>query len=169
MPRPPAKTPRRPSQAPRAEPANPRAWAQAKIAAFKERGLWRGSLERSAPGWDAHVAQRAVVIYKARGHGYRAGPARAATSLRRWTREDWGYGAPSKAGALSKPGASRGRYLPRAVRAALPPALRKLEDERKAECERRGQKHCPYDPRTVAVMRRLGVLRRGKREKKPRA
>lgn len=124
------------------KPTNMRLWNAARRDAYKERGLWRGSLEKSAPGWDARLAQRAVRIYKDRGGKYEGG-ARGDASLTKWSREKWSH-------VLGDP---EGRYLPEKVQERMPTKLKKAENKRKRECTRKGQKRCPYLPGTLALMK----------------
>lgn len=121
------------------DPLNPRAWDRARIDAYKERGLWKGSLKKSAPNWDARLAQRATQIYKERGHGWSG--EQKGSSLNKWTREKWGY-------VLGDP---KGRYLPQSVRDKMSTSLKRRENEKKKECTAAGKKRCPYLPETQRI------------------
>ena len=125
------------------KPLNTRAWSQAKISALKERGLWKGTLDKSMPHWDARVAQRATQIYTDRGNKWEGG--RPGSSLARWTKEEWTH-------VLGDP---EGRYLPSAVQDQMSYALKLAENRAKKACTARGEKRCPYLPETARLMRNL--------------
>jgi len=125
-------------------PRNPRAWAQAKISALKERGLWTGNLQESQKkNWDARVAQRAAQIYKDRGHSWDVSAPSASSGLRSWTDAQWGY-------AL---GDRSGRYLPLGVRQSMSRAELLAENARKRACTSAGVKRCPYGPALLSAFR----------------
>lgn len=119
----------------------------------------RGEKGGEAGKWNARKAMLAVAEYKARGGGY-VGPRDRENSLKKWEKEDWGY----------IDGDQGGRYLPAAVRAALTPAERRRENEKK-----RGKKGewVPYSGSVVAKMRRAGIFgdrpRRSSAAKRPRS
>jgi len=122
-------------------PKNPRAWAQAKITALKERDKWEGQLKESMENWDARLAQRATQIYADRGHEWEG--EQKGSSLSNWTREKWQY-------AL---GDRKGRYLPQALLDSLPERVLREENKRKKDCTTRGEKRCPYGPRLLKAYR----------------
>lgn len=124
------------------EPTNLRAWQRAKIDAYKERDLWKGSLEKSSSNWDARLAQRATKIYNERGHTWKG--EKTNTSLGKWTKEKWGY-------AL---GDTEGRYLPQSVRDKMTTEQKKAENKKKKECTKEGKKRCPYLPETLKLMKK---------------
>lgn len=68
----------------------------------------------------ARKMQMAVKEYKQKGGKY-LGKISPKNSMRKWTREDWGYISGNK----------RGRYLPRKVRLSLTPEEKKRENRRK--------------------------------------
>lgn len=76
-----------------------------------------GSKGGRAGQWSARKAQIAAQRYRAAGGGYTGGKSKAQKSLSKWTKADWGYASGKK--AESKPKSKRGRYLPKAARAAL--------------------------------------------------
>ena len=67
--------------------------------------------------WSARKAQIVAQRYKKAGGGYTSAPSKAQTSLKKWTKEDWGTksGKPSTQG----PKATGERYLPKKARQAL--------------------------------------------------
>lgn len=62
--------------------------------------------------WDARLAQRISVAYKKAGGGYKAGPSKAQKSLKKWTKEDWGYSSKAVGDKVKKTGL-KARYLPK--------------------------------------------------------
>jgi hypothetical protein len=122
--------------------SNPKLWERVK------RQVTAGSKGGPRGKWSARKAQLAVKLYKSKGGSYKGRKSRN-NSLRKWTKEDWGY--INKKGSKSR----RGRYLPLRVRKSLTPRERKIENRRKGS--RRGQ-WVPYSKSVAKKMHKYGVI-----------
>lgn len=92
----------------------------------------------------ARKMQMAVQEYKRRGGGY-IGKKSPKNSMKKWTKEEWGYISPF----------NKGRYLPKKVRKALTPSEKKLENRRKGS--KKGQR-IKYSESLKKKMRKLNIF-----------
>ncbi len=122
--------------------SNPKLWESIK------KKVKRSSKGGPSGKWSARKAQLAVKEYKSRGGKYKGKKSRT-NSLRKWTREDWGYVKGSN------PKKRRGRYLPRVVREHLTPSERRSENRRKGS--KRG-KWVSYSKSVSKKMRKYKIV-----------
>lgn len=121
-------------------------------------GLWKrvvASVKASDKGgragqWSARKAQLAVQKYKKAGGGY-SGAKSSSNSLKKWTKQEWGYVSP---GDAQKPRAQRGRYLPKSVRESLSPSQKSEENRRKRAATKAGKQRASYQKSTAKKVRK---------------
>lgn len=114
--------------------------------------LWKSIKEKyikgskgGLPGTNsARKMQMAVKEYKKRGGGY-IGKVSPKNSMKKWTKEDWGY--------ISK--TNKGRYLPKKVRMSLTPTEKKRENRRKGT--KKGER-IKYSESLKRKMRKLNIF-----------
>ena len=66
---------------------------------------------------------------------------RSQRSLKKWTKEDWGY---ISKGDSKKPRRKRGRYLPKSVRKSLTKSQRAYENRKKRKASAKGKQRASY-------------------------
>lgn len=121
--------------------SNPKLWKQIKEKFIKGN---KGGL----PGTNsARKMQMAVQEYKKRGGGY-IGKLSAKNSMKKWTKEEWGYISPNKK-------SQRGRYLPRKVRMSLTSSEKKRENRKKGS--KKGMR-IKYSESVKRKMRKLNIF-----------
>ena len=118
-----------------AKKSNPKLWARAKQAACSQAGLCKHS---------ARKMQWATRYYKKHGGKY-AGAKSGSNSMRKWTREKWGY---VSKGDAKKPKRDRGRYLPERVRKRMTKSQKATENRKKREATRSGKAKAKYTDST---------------------
>lgn len=144
----------------------PRLWEKVKKSVLKSP---KGGVSGK---WSARKAQLAVAMYKKKGGGY-YGKKSPSNSLRRWTREDWGYISDTKKGKKSvrkskkksvrksKKSVRKGRYLPKKVRERL------SESEKKRENRLKGTKRGKWIPYSESVRKKMSsYLKKSKKSRR---
>ena len=124
-----------------AKKSNPKLWESVK------RKILKCSKGGPSGKWSARKAQLSVAEYKKRGGKY-IGKKSKHNSLRKWSKEDWGYVKGSN------PKKHRGRYLPKKVRQSLTARERKIENRRKGS--KRG-KWIPYSKSVSKKMKKYKI------------
>ena len=66
---------------------------------------------------------------------------RSQRSLKKWTKEDWGY---ISKGDSKKPRRKRGRYLPKSIRKSLTKSQRAYENRKKRKASAKGKQRASY-------------------------
>ena len=76
---------------------------------------------------------------------------RSQKSLKKWTKQDWGY---ITKGDSKKPRRKRGRYLPASVRNSLTASQKAYENRKKRAANRKGKAKAKYTKRVAKRVRR---------------
>lgn len=85
-----------------------------------------GSNGGSAGQWSARKAQLVALAYKKAGGGYKSSPTKKQASLKKWTKEKWGY---SSKAMEDKP--KTARYLPKKAWAKLSSSQKSATNRKK--------------------------------------
>ena len=72
-------------------------------------------------------------------------------SLKKWTKQKWGYLNPKDA---KKPRKKRGRYLPASVRKGMTASEKAYENRRKRAASKKGKQRAKYSKKTRQRVRR---------------
>tara|TARA_B100000073_G_scaffold308748_1_gene279978 strand:- start:1262 stop:1507 length:246 start_codon:yes stop_codon:yes gene_type:complete len=72
-------------------------------------------------------------------------------SLKKWTRQKWGYVTKSDS---KKPRSKRGRYLPKAVRESLTKSQKAYTNRQKRKANRKGKQRAKYSKSVARKVRR---------------
>ena len=116
-----------------AKKANPKLWEQAKAQAKAKMGGKHS----------ARAMQLATKIYKDKGGKY-IGAKSSSNSLKKWTKEDWGY--------AGKEGKSR--YLPKKARESLSSGQKAAGSKAKNKATKSGKQRAKYTPAERKSVRR---------------
>lgn len=116
-----------------AKKANPKLWEQAKAQAKAKMGGKHS----------ARAMQLATKIYKDKGGKY-VGAKSSSNSLKKWTKEDWGY--------AGKEGKSR--YLPKKARESLSSGQKAAGSKAKNKATKSGKQRAKYTPAERKAVRR---------------
>lgn len=100
--------------------------------------VMRSTKGGSAGQWSARKAQLLAKEYEKAGGGYTTGKTKAAKSLSKWTKQDWGTGSGKNSTQGKK--ATGERYLPKKARDALSPQELGATNRKKREDLAKGKK-----------------------------